>query len=40
MPSYSASMASLYIDYVESFKTNPNYDGYLYIIYSSENTFG
>ncbi len=40
MPSYSASLASLYIDYVESFKTNPNYDGYLYVIYSNENTFG
>jgi GABA(A) receptor-associated protein len=40
IPSYSASMSSLYIDYVESFKTNSNYDGYLYIIYSSENTFG
>ncbi len=40
IPSYSASLASLYKDYVESFRTHPNYDGYLYVIYSSENTFG
>ncbi len=40
LPSYSSSIASLFIDYVESYKTDPNYDGYLYIIYSNENTFG
>jgi len=40
LPSYSASVASLFLDYVESYKNHPNYDGYLYIIYSNENTFG
>lgn len=40
LPSYSSSIGSLFIDYVESYKTHPNYDGYLYIIYSNENTFG
>ena len=29
-----------FLDYVESYKNHPNYDGYLYIIYSNENTFG
>ena len=40
LPSYSSSIASLFMDYVESYKTHPKYDGYLYIIYSNENTFG
>jgi GABA(A) receptor-associated protein len=40
LPSSSSSVSSIYKQYVESQKGHPNYDGYLYIIYSGENVFG
>ncbi len=36
----SATIGSLYLQYVESFMNDPKYDGYLYIVYTGENVFG
>jgi GABA(A) receptor-associated protein len=40
LPPSSSSVLSIYNEHVESKKTHPKYDGYLYIVYSGENVFG
>jgi GABA(A) receptor-associated protein len=40
LPSSASSISSIYNEHVESRKDHPNYDGYLYVMYSGENVFG
>jgi GABA(A) receptor-associated protein len=40
IPPTSATLGSLYKEYVEDTKDAPDWDGFLYVLYSGENTFG
>jgi GABA(A) receptor-associated protein len=40
IPPTATSMAALYKEHVEDTKNSKEYDGFLYILYSGENTFG